>query len=216
MSKNRKIKALQANESEFSIEIEATFGLEKLLLILSERCSIPSERIRIWHSGREIFDQNDFDRIKSNEMTLLLSDRGKPAVEADRPIRPAPQRPVVADKFLFIWCLLANIEGENSFFAQELIPILECVRCLKLEKPNRQAKIRIDKAPEWTIFSNRANLKAVPLVTDFACFCERLGKAFKDMHEETIKNVELLKSGDSDCTPNQFLLRFVISFFSLF
>ena len=123
MSKNRKIKALQANESEFSIEIEATFGLEKLLLILSERCSIPSERIRIWHSGREIFDRNDFDRIKSNEMTLLLSDRGKPAVEADRPIRPAPQRPVVADKFLFIWCLLANIEGENSFFAQELIPI---------------------------------------------------------------------------------------------
>ena len=91
----------------------------------------------------------------------------------------------------------------------EITSFLECLRCIKLEKPNRQAKNRIDKAPEWTVFTNRGNIQAVPLVTDFACFCERLGKAFQILYEETTKNVELLNSSDSDFTPNQFLLRYV-------
>ena len=116
MDSYRKIKALLANESEFSFEVETTVGFEKICSILSERCSIPKERLRVWHRGQEIFDQNAFDKVISNEMILHLTDRGRPTVESDKPIPLPHQRPVVADKFLFIWCLLANVEGETWSF----------------------------------------------------------------------------------------------------
>ena len=192
----RTIHALQSNENKHVFEVAAHANFETVKTELSNRFNIPATNLKLIHAGHEIFDERDYQRLSGDLLTFHVVDRQRPATPADRPCPKPVTRPLVATKFLYSWCLLANIE--------------ECLRCIRLDPPNRLAKTRLSVAPNWTVFTNGKSMAAVPRVSDLGHLVMRIAGVFEQLSEECTKNAKLIHSMDSTYSPNQLVLRYVI------